>query len=181
MADPANVWCKASWANFCRLAVCRKVLDICFCVFGALLLHQRWWHFHDILCQVSQLTSKRIYLQPAVPTSCDQCCTWTYLLILHLSLNINLGLPLALLPSAICPYRNCFGIRLSSNLVTWPSHLSRRLHRMVGMVWRLALLRTSVLVFLSSKVMPRILRRHLRWKMFSLFSCPAYDVHVSDP
>ena len=62
---------------------------------------------------------------------------------------------------------------------TCPSHRSRSWQSKVYIDGIPALLRTSLLVTLSSQDTPRTRRRHRTWKTFSLRSYAAYDVQDS--
>src|SRR6056300_398159 len=90
---------------------------------------------------------------------------------LQASLNLRHGRPRALVPFSSWPYRRSFGILCAPIRLTWPSQRKRRSLSIANTVQAFALLRISVVVTLSLQDTPRILRRHLRWKAFSLDFC----------
>ena len=93
--------------------------------------------------------------------------------LLQTSLKRSLGRPTGLDPDSSSPYSRSLGIRPSSIQCTWPSHLSLRCLRRVNIEGISALSSTSLLETLSVHEMERMRRRHLIWKVFKRFSCPA--------
>ena len=90
--------------------------------------------------------------------------------LLHTSLKRRCGRRLPLSPVASWPYSRSFGMRPSSILRMWLRQRKRRWRNSVNIDGMSALERTSLLVTLSFHVVPRILRRHLRWKVWSFRS-----------
>ena len=70
-------------------------------------------------------------------------------------------------------------MRPDSILLTWPSQRRRLSLSMANMLFVQARFKTSALVTLSCHFMCKIRRKHLRWKLSSFFSWPAYVVHAS--
>ena len=86
------------------------------------------------------------------------------------SSNLRHGRPVFLLPAASSPYRRSLGIQPGLILLTCPSHLRRRSLRMANMLGAPARIKTTLLDTLSCHLIPRIRRRHLRWKLFNFLS-----------
>ena len=102
---------------------------------------------------------------------------WHFIMLLfHVSLNLNFGLPLGLPPCASSPKSSCLRIRTSFIRLTRSSHLSIFLHKITLMSGSLAWSRTSV--FVICHLMPRIVRRLIQGETNS---CPAYSFQVSEP
>ena len=74
-----------------------------------------------------------------------------------------------------------FGIRSAFILRIWPSQRSLRWLRLKYIVVRQVRLNTSSLVIFCCHVIPRMRRRHRRWKVLIFFSCTLDNVHVSLP
>ena len=161
----------------------REVLHGCVTLpFFLCRLAPKAWIFSLSSCLTPVFTGGFHSVLSSANFSQDFASMWhLFRLLLHVSLNLSFGRPLCLQPCANSPYSSCLGILLSSILFTCPSHLSLLLHKIVGILESAACLRTSKLVTLSCQIMSRILRRHLRWKTLSLFSCLVYNVQVSDP
>ena len=93
----------------------------------------------------------------------------------------SFGRPMLRFPDVNSPYSRSLGILPSSMRWTWPSQRSLHCLRMVCMLGRPALDKTSALVTLSCQEMPRMRRRYRRWKVLSPLSCLAYVVYESPP
>jgi len=83
--------------------------------------------------------------------------------IFSLSLYLLTSLHRGWLPTASCPQKTCFGMRMSGMRMVWPTHRSCAFNRNASIPVVPQIYSTLVLVTLSCHLIPAILRKQRRW------------------